>query len=115
MRAALLLLILSSSPIVLPLPALAQTSPTSADPVVTGDNRVSCRRVTRTATRMRTGRICRTQSQWTREAPSGPVPSEPSSSIDGASDSIETAGDKISTDDIGGIIGPSGVTGVGPY
>jgi hypothetical protein len=115
MRAALLLLILASTPVVLPVPALAQTSPTGADPVVTGDNRVNCRRVTRTATRMRTGRICRTQSQWSREAPTGPVPSEPNSSIDGASDSIETAGDKISTGDIGTAIGPGGVTGVGPY
>jgi len=36
--------------------------------VVTGEDRIVCRRVTRTATRMRTGRICRSVSQWRDES-----------------------------------------------
>jgi hypothetical protein len=115
MRNALLPLVVGAGFAALSAPALAQSSATGADPVVTGDNRVTCRRVTRTATRMRVGRVCRSQSQWAREAAPGPVPSDPNGTIDGAADSIETSGDKLSTGDIGTALGSEGVTGTGPY
>jgi hypothetical protein len=75
-------------------PAGAQTAPqpptTGPDITVTGDNRVVCRYVTRTATRMRRGRICRTLSAW-RDDPDRAVraPDDANATIDGAADTLE--------------------------
>jgi hypothetical protein len=99
-----LVLLAGSSPIMAPQAAAGQNSVTGPDPVVTGDNRIICRRMTRTATRMRTGRICRTQSQWAQEAGSRtPNPNDPNGTIDGAADTLEMAGEKVSTNCIGGL------------
>jgi hypothetical protein len=62
---AIILLGTASLPGVQAAPVLA--AQIRADPdetIVTGENRVVCRRATRTATRMRTGRICRPLSEW---------------------------------------------------
>lgn len=93
--------------------AQAQTGP---DPVVTGDNRVTCRRVTRTATRMRTGRICRTQTQWAQESGrTRPNPDDPNESIDGAADTLDAlAADDISTNCVGDPLNRTPDTPLGP-
>jgi len=113
MRALLLLLVVGSSPAALSAPAAAQSSATGPDPVVTGDNRVVCRRFTRTATRMRVGRICRPLSEWRRE--SGARPEDPNETIDGAADTLEMNGEKVSTNCIGGeLTRANGRTPLGP-
>src|SRR6185503_5175784 len=95
MRKLAILLLVTIAPISLPAAAAAQSSVTGPDPVVTGENRVICRRVTRTATRMRVGRICRTQSQWAAESGGRtPNPNDPNSTIDGAADTLVMAGEK---------------------
>jgi hypothetical protein len=91
-------------------------SQTGPDPVVTGDNRVTCRRVTRTATRMRTGRICRTQSQWAQESGRRmPNPDDPNGTIDGAADTLDAlAADDISTNCVGDPLNREHDTPLGP-
>ena len=76
---------------------------------VTGDNRVVCRRITRTATRMRVGRICRTLSAWTAEN-GARAANDPNATIDGAADTIELLGKEHGTGDgePGGHEGPHG-------
>jgi len=87
--------------------AIAQeTATTGQDPItVTGDDRLICRRVTRTATRMGTGRICRTMAQWRREAPGSAAANDPNGSIEGAADTLTTSGEKVSTGCTGGMGG----------
>ena len=104
MRRFALFLLLNSASAATPQLAVAQTSATGPDPVVTGDNRVTCRRVTRTATRMRTGRICRTQAQWAREVGArAPAPDDPNATIDGVDNSLAMLGaNEASTNDSGG-------------
>jgi hypothetical protein len=77
--------------------------------IVTGDNRVVCRRITRTATRMRVGRICRTLSAWTAEN-GARAANDPNAAIDGAADTIELLGKEHGTGDgePGGHNGPHG-------
>jgi len=111
---SLIVLSLLAAPVALPEAAAGQTSASNQDITVNGDNRTICRRVTRTATRMRTGRICHTQSEWAH------IPQERNATrvdanetIDGAADSLEMLGEKISTNCTGGMPGQSG--GSGPY
>ena len=112
MRKLAILSLLVAAPAALPGEAVAQSAVTGPDITVTGDNRIVCRRVTRTATRMRTGRICRTQAEWAR-APQerNATPTNANDTIDGAADTLEMLGEKISTNCTGG--GPTG--GSGPY
>jgi hypothetical protein len=112
MRRLAIASLLVAAPVAAPEAALAQSSATQPDITVTGDNRVVCRRVTRTATRMRTGRICRTQAEWA-QAPRERNATQTSANetIDGASDTLEMLGEKVSTNCTGG--GPTG--GAGPY
>jgi hypothetical protein len=111
MRAMPLLLALGAASVAAPEAALAQSSVTGSDITVTGDNRIVCRRVTRTATRMRTGRICRTQAEWAR-APQerNATRINPNETIDEAADSLEVLGEKVSTNAGTGTTG-----GAGPY
>lgn len=115
MRARLLLLVLSLSPAAFAAPAMAQTSVTGSDITVTGENRIVCHRVTRTATRMRSGRICRTQAQWTREGGSHvPDPNDPNATIDGVDSTLAVLGaNEASTGDSGGLSSGHG-TPLGP-
>src|ERR1044072_4111250 len=97
MRKLALVLLIAGGPALLPAPAQAQSSAAGPDPVVRGENRVSCRRITRTATRMRVGRICRTQSQWAHDTGRAPDPDNPNATIDGADNTLEgIAADQIS-------------------
>ena len=99
-----------------PVTAAAQSPTTGSDPIiVTGDDRMICRRVTRTATRMRIGRVCRTQSQWARERAPGVNPNDPNSTIDGAYDSLTALGalDR-STNCVGDALNRSNETPLGP-
>ena len=107
MRKLALILLAASAPIAAPEAAAAQSTATGEDPItVTGDNRMICRRVTRTATRMRVGRVCRTQSQWARERAPGVNPNDPNATIDGAYDSLTALGaNERSTGDCGGFCG----------
>ena len=70
--------------------------------------------MTRTATRMRTGRICRTQAEWAR-APQerNTTQVNANDTIDGAADTLEALGEKVSTNCVGGLPGSTG--GSGPY
>lgn len=98
-RLALLLLIV---------PAGAQAAPppvNNPDIVVTGENRMICRRVTRTATRMRVGRVCRTQAQWAADPGPG-ASDDPNATIDGAADTLEVLGHRMN--------GVRADTGLGP-
>ena len=112
MRKLAILLLVAGAPTALPAAAAAQPAATGPDITVTGENRIICRRVTRTATRMRVGRLCRTQSQWARESAPG-VAANPNATIDGAADTLETLGEKHSTESVGGMPGNTG--GSGPY
>ena len=114
MRPLLLLLAFGLSPIILAAPAAAQTSVTGPDAVVTGENRITCRRVTRTATRMRTGRFCRTQAQWARDNGTAPNPNDPNATIDGAADTLEMGGEKVSTNCVGADLSNPGMNGRTP-
>jgi len=78
------------------------------DVTVRAPERMVCRNVTRTSTRMRTSRQCRTVSQM-RE-------SERQSQdevLAEAADTLETLGEKVSTGCVGGMPGRTG--GAGPY
>ena len=117
---AFTLLLLISAPLAAPAaPPAAQTSAmqsatTGQDPiVVTGEDRLVCRRVVRTATRMRSGRVCRTMAQWRRETGVNIVANEANATVDGAADSLEMAGEKVSTNCAGGM-GAGHDTRLGP-
>ncbi len=106
MRRLAILLLVAGAPASLPAAAAAQPSAAGPDITVTGENRVTCRRITRTATRMRTGRICRTQAQWVREPAPGMNPNDPNATIEGAADTLEMRGaNELSTGDCGGFCG----------
>ncbi len=114
MRKLLILSLVVAAPVAAPDAAIAQSSATGPDITVTGDNRIICRRVTRTATRMRTGRICRTQAEWAHSPQErNATPTNANDTIDGAADSLETLGEKVSTNCVGGLPGSTG--GSGPY
>jgi hypothetical protein len=111
MKRLALILLLGSVLAFAPEPAAAQ------DPgaTVTGHDRVICRRITRTASRMRTGRICRPMSQWRQEAGGNSSPDEPYTTADGAADSLTVGDGKISTNCIGGeMTRANGRTPLGP-
>jgi hypothetical protein len=116
MRKFLLVLAAGTCPILTPQAAAAQSSAAGPDAVVTGDNRVVCRRVTRTATRMRVGRICRTQSEWARDVGRRmPDPNDPNGTIDGAADTLDAfAADDISTNCTGDPLNRTPDTPLGP-
>ena len=89
MRKVAILLLVATAPALLPAAAAAQSTATGPDITVTGENRVICRRITRTATRMRVGRICRTQSQWAADTGRALDPNDPNATIDGAADTLD--------------------------
>jgi hypothetical protein len=115
MRRLAIALLLATAPVLAPETAVAQSSATGPDPItVTGENRIVCRRITRTATRMRIGRVCRTQSQWARERGGGVDPNDPNATIDGANDTLTALGaNERSTGDSGGF-GSGHDTPLGP-
>jgi hypothetical protein len=97
MRMLASLLLIAVQPIATTAARAAAPAPVaSPDITVTGDDRLVCRRITRTATRMRTGRICRPLSQWTAEVTDRGANSA-NASIEGASDSLVQISEKIST------------------
>ena len=69
----------------------------SPDVTVQGPDRMVCRLVRRTGTRMRSSRVCRTVSQW-QEAVGGRSQDEV---LAEAADSLEMHGDKVSTNCVG--------------
>ena len=80
------------------------SQPTAApapDVTVRAPERMVCRSVARTATRMRSNRVCRTVSQWD-EARAGRSQDE---ELADAADTLETLGEKVSTNCTGGIGG----------
>lgn len=65
------------------------------DILVTGENRVVCRTVRRTATRMRVGRLCRRLSDWRTDSDSAiRNDTDPNATIDGAADTLEVLGQR---------------------
>jgi len=89
-------------------PANAQTGDpnqaTAAPPpevTVRAPDRMVCRSVARTATRMRSNRVCRTVAQWD-EARAGRSQDE---ELADAADTLETLGEKVSTNCTGGMGG----------
>lgn len=72
----------------------------AAEPGVTvhGPERLVCRLVRRTGTRMRSNRVCRTVAQW-EEARAGRSQDEV---LAEAADTLETFGEKVSTNCLGG-------------
>jgi hypothetical protein len=92
----------------------AQTAPAQGDVTVTGDNRIVCRRVTRTATRMRVGRICRPLSEW-RGPAAARAQEDPNGTIDGAADTLDALGaDDLSTNCVGDPLNRAPDTPLGP-
>ena len=71
------------------------------DVTVRGPERMICRAMTRTSTRMRTNRVCRTQSEW-EEARAGRSQDEV---LAEAADTLEMFGEKVSTNCTGGMGG----------
>lgn len=71
----------------------------SPDVTVQGPERMVCQTVRRTGTRMRASRICRTVREWD-EARAGRSQDEV---LAEAADTLETFGEKVSTNDIGGL------------
>ena len=81
------------------------------DVTVQGPERLLCRVVRRTGTRMRSSRICRTVSEW-EEAQEGRSQDEV---LNDAADTLETFGEKVSTNCIGGeLTRGNGRTPLGP-
>lgn len=93
MRRHAAVLLIAISPF---LPARGAAAPAPAgqpDIVVTGENRIVCRQVRRTATRMRVGRLCRRQSEWRAESAAAIRDgADPNATIDGAADTLEVLG-----------------------
>lgn len=87
----------------------AQRPAESPDVTVEGPERMVCRATQRTATRMRTSRVCRTVRQW-EEARAGRSQDEV---LAEAADTLEMFGDKISTNCTGGM-GGGHETSLGP-
>lgn len=79
-------------------PAGAQAGPTpmnEPDILVTGENRIVCRYVMRTGTRMRVGRICRRLSDWRTDSDAAIRASlDANATIDGAADTLEVLGQR---------------------
>jgi hypothetical protein len=71
-----------------------QTPPASQpDITVTGEDRMVCRYVTRTATRMRRGRVCRRLSEWGSDSDRAVrAANDPNATIDGAADTLGVLG-----------------------
>jgi hypothetical protein len=113
MRRFAILLIVAGVPAMTPTIASAQASASNPDITVTGDNRIVCRRITRTATRMGSGRICRTIAQWRREIGASVAANDANATIDGAADALTVAGEKVSTGCTGGM-GAGHDTPLGP-
>lgn len=81
--------------LIVPASAAAAPPPPAGQPdiVVTGENRIVCRNVRRTATRMRVGRLCRRLSDWQTDSDSAVRDSlNPNATIDGAADTLEALG-----------------------
>lgn len=75
-------------------------APASApDVTVRAPERMVCRSVQRTSTRMRSNRVCRTVTQW-EEARQGRTQDD---ELADAADTLETFGEKVSTNCIGGL------------
>jgi len=96
MRRLASLLLIAVQPIAMTAARAAPAPVVNPDITVTGDDRLVCRRITRTATRMRTGRICRPLSQWTAEVTDRGANSA-NASIEGASDTLVQLSEKVST------------------
>ncbi len=86
-------------------PAAAQPSgqrpAATPDVTVQGPERMVCRSVQRTSTRMRSSRVCRTVRQW-EEARAGRSQDEV---LAEAADTLEMLGEKVSTNCTGGMGG----------
>src|SRR3954451_147275 len=93
MRRLASLLLIAVQPIAMTAARAAPAPVVNPDIIVTGDDRLVCRRVTRTATRMRTGRICRPLSQWAAEAGAAAA-ADPNATRDGAADTLDVLGQK---------------------
>jgi hypothetical protein len=66
------------------------------DITVTGEDRMVCRYVTRTATRMRRGRVCRRLSEWGSDSDRAVrAANDPNATIDGAADTLEVLGHRM--------------------
>lgn len=79
------------------------------DVTVRGPERLLCRPMQRTATRMRTSRVCRTQAQW-GDAREGRSQDE---ELAEAADTLDLIGERISTGCTGGMGGGHN-TALGP-
>ena len=104
MRKVIASLALAAGPILAPEAAAAQAAAgaqTGPNITVEGD-RVICRRITRTASRMRTGRICRTQVEWQNN---GVTFSSSRTDIEDALNALDMYGEKVSTNCTGGMGG----------
>ena len=71
----------------------------SPDVTVRGPERMVCRSVQRTSTRMRSNRVCRTVREWD-EARAGRTQDE---ELAEAADALDVLGEKVSTNCIGGL------------
>ena len=89
---ALFLMAASSS---FPASASAPPEPPASQPdiTVTGEDRMVCRYVTRTATRMRRGRVCRRLSEWQNDSDrTVRAANDPNATIDGSADTLGVLG-----------------------
>ena len=106
MRKLVALLAVLASPVLASETALAAQTPTAsqAEPNITVEGgRMICRRLIRTASRMSSGRVCRTEAEWRNaRAPSGTSSHD---DIEDAANTLETLGERAGTGCTGGMGG----------
>lgn len=116
MRRFACLLTIAAAPLLTPGAAYAQAAPNPGpnpaqpDVTVRAPERMVCRNVTRTATRMRASRVCRPVSQM-----NGADQRSQDEILADAADTLEVLGEKISTNCVGGMGGSDATGGSGPY
>ena len=99
MRGSIALLALAA-PVLTPAAALAEPAGAQSGPrIIVEGERTLCRRAIRTSSRMRTGRICRTQAEWRAN---GVTFSSSRGDIEDAQNALDMYAEKVSTNCVGG-------------
>jgi hypothetical protein len=107
MRKMMILLAVAAAPALAPQIAMADPAPAQVrgndQNVTVQANRPICRRATRTASRMGSGTVCHTAEEWQRL---GVRMTNSNTTIDDASQTLDTVGQGSTTGDSGGMGGP---------
>jgi hypothetical protein len=95
MRMLASLLLIAVQPVAITAARAAPAPVANPDIVVTGDNRIVCRYVSRTGTRMRVGRVCRRLSDWRTDSDAAiRAGLDANGTIEGAADTLDVLGQR---------------------